>query len=169
MKIIVTADTHGKTESLKKLISHLDNSFYFVHLGDVVRDFESVRPLLDEKGIKYSNVKGNCDFSGPSFYSRLSIEGKEIGIVHGHQQRVKETLVRLDEYARERDLDAILYGHTHISKIGYGTTGILLMCPGSLGEPKSGKASFGVLEISGGILKPRIVLAEEMDKYFEER
>ena len=69
--------------------------------------------------------------------------------------------------ALEKELDVILFGHTHISKIEYGSTGILMMNPGSMSEPRLGKASFGVIVIEDGILTPRIVTVDDMERYFE--
>ncbi len=167
MKLIVTSDTHGSTASLEKLAGYLSGDDFLVHLGDFTRDMEKIIPMLTDKGIRHASVKGNCDYQGPGFYKRIVLDGKAIGLVHGHLQNVGSTLVTLDMFAREKELDAVLYGHTHIARVEYGSTGILMFNPGSMSEPRLGKASFGVIGIEDGILKPRIVTLDDMETYFE--
>ena len=167
MRLIITSDTHGNTGVLEKLTGFLKADDFLVHLGDFTRDFEKIQPQLTEKGIRNANVNGNCDYHGPGPYKKIVLSGKSIGLVHGHLQGVNSTLVTLDLFAQEKELDVILFGHTHISKIEYGSTGILMMNPGSMSEPRLGKASFGVIVIEDGILKPRIVTVDDMERYFE--
>jgi Predicted phosphoesterase len=60
-------------------------------------------------------------------------------------------------FAEQKQADAVLFGHTHIPKVEYSSTGRLLFNPGSLGEPRLGRATFGLLLMSREGIMPRIV------------
>ena len=78
-------------------------------------------------------------------------------MLHGHTQRVKYSLLSLGLLAEQKQAAAVLFGHTHIPKVEYSSTGRLLFNPGSLEEPRLGRATFGLLLLSHDGIMPRIV------------
>lgn len=156
-KILVTSDTHGHVAALRQAIVQAGEFTYFVHLGDCTADVEAVRPLLEERGVPVYQVRGNCDYSGAELYWEFHLDGQKIAMLHGHTQRVKYSLLSLGLLAEQKQADAVLFGHTHIPKVEYSSTGRLLFNPGSLGEPRLGRATFGLLLLSRDGIMPRIV------------
>ena len=62
MKILVFSDTHGDVSAMYDIISgHRYDTDLVIHLGDHIRDLESV--MLDFLQIAHIGVIGNCDFS----------------------------------------------------------------------------------------------------------
>ena len=52
--------------------------------------------------------------------------------------------------ARRAGADIALFGHTHIPHEEYDPeSGIYLFNPGSIGEPRAGRPSYGILSLSG--------------------
>ncbi len=134
-----------------------------VHLGDGLRDFFR---LTQEMGLPAVGVTGNCDV-GCSFLAEQPTEwqiieetgGMRIGLCHGHRFGVKYDLNALAERGWRDRLDVILFGHTHVPCVRLlspeecplpGRTRPLLLCnPGSIARPRSGRPTFGRLEIRG--------------------
>lgn len=74
-------------------------------------------------------IKANGDIS--SFLPLkqvLNLEGKRILAVHGHIERVKWSMIRLNFLAQEDKADIVLFGHTHIPIVE--NNGILYVNPG---------------------------------------
>lgn len=143
-KIMVMSDTHGNKSNIAKALTTFTDVDAIIHLGDYVRDAEYINKL---SGIKVYAIKGNCDISSKCKGERIiNIDGKKILAVHGHQQGVKSSLLRLALYAQEKEVDAALFGHTHIptEKV---SDGVLIYNPGSLGEPRGRKPSVGIITI----------------------
>lgn len=147
-KIFIVSDTHGDLSRAAEALRQEEPVDYIFHLGDNVRDAAH----LTGTGLVIS-VLGNCDFGGASLSERISIGGKSLLLTHGHSQGVKYGLNRLAYFAQEREADAVFFGHTHIPVIEY-YNGILLMNPGSISLPRSGKPTYGIVEIEGGFITP---------------
>lgn len=110
--IIVVSDSHGLTKDLEEIyFRHKDEAEYFIHCGDSGLDED--HPIL----APYICVNGNCDYYGFSNEYLFKVEGLNILVVHGHYQKVKAKLDYLYKYAKEKNSDIVLYGHTHIPKI----------------------------------------------------
>jgi len=147
VKILVLSDTHGAVfESIVKPMQKEKNIDLMIHCGDKYKDAEKIAGLL---GINdFYRVVGNCDFDTPNANNilDLEIEGKHVLITHGHLQHVKDGMDDLKELAKEKCADIVLFGHTHISHEEMDNN-ILYFNPGSTILPKSGKASYGIIEI----------------------
>lgn len=144
-KILVMSDTHGNKTNIAKALIKFSDVDAIIHLGDYVRDAEHIKKLTD---LKVYSVRGNCDISSMVKAERIiKVNGKKILAVHGHKQGVKSSLLRLSLYAKEKDVDAALFGHTHIP-LERMYEGVLLYNPGSIGEPRGRKPSVGIISIS---------------------
>lgn len=157
MKILVVSDTHGAVfESIAERIKKEKDIDLMIHCGDKFKDAKKLAAMI---GIEdYYNVVGNCDYdiSGELNMLDLKIEGKHVLITHGHLQNVKDGLDDLQILAEAMNADIVLFGHTHISHDEL-INNIHYFNPGSTILPKNGKASYGIVEISDGIIKTRIV------------
>lgn len=162
MKIIVLSDTHGKSYRIDDVLQRNRDYDALLFLGDGLRDFGGKSYSC------FSAVKGNCD--GFSFFGAsldapaeqlITLDGYKFLMTHGHTRSVKSGIESAMAYAYERGADVLLYGHTHIADERYYPEGSELcgkttdrpmyaFNPGSLGEPRGGEPSFGVIEIRNG-------------------
>lgn len=162
MKILVLSDTHGKGYRIAEVLERNRDYDALLFLGDGLRDFGG------DIYMGFAAVKGNCD--GFSFLGEssnvpaervITLDGYSFLMMHGHTMSVKSGTERAVAYAHERGADVLLYGHTHIADERYYPIGSELcgtvtnrpmysFNPGSLGEPRGGEPSFGVIEIRNG-------------------
>lgn len=154
MKIVVTADTHMSDEG-KQLPSCLakacETADLIIHAGDwkSIEVYRMLSKYAEVKGV-YGNV--DSDDIKKQFPSQQIMEanGYKIGIVHGHGEK-KTTEKRALEAFTGQEVDAIIFGHSHIPLIRYFKN-ILLMNPGSpTDKRKLPYYSYGILEIAEGM------------------
>lgn len=148
MRIIVISDSHNAVlnshiESMKK-----EGIFdLLIHLGDNYRDADKFAQRLNID--KVYKVFGNCDFYYTNDGTVLEevIEGKKIIMTHGHKYNVKVGLSKILEFAKEKNADLVLYGHTH-KALNQMMDNILFFNPGSTTHPREGSPSFGIINIT---------------------
>lgn len=145
MRILVISDTHKKLNHVIDLLSGDHRFDHIIHLGDLVSDARDIESVFE---LPVTCVRGNCDYYELEARAEevLEIGGIRIMACHGHLYHVKASLHGLRKAIDERDMDVVLYGHTHKSKIEYHGDGII-MNPGSIGLPRDGAPSFGVIHI----------------------
>ena len=143
MRILVTSDTHGDWDNLRRAIMAQPSAQVAIHLGDGEEDMSRLRHSFPEK--TFLQVGGNSDW-GSSLPSQgeYDAEGVKIFYTHGHLYAVKTTDEKVISAGRDRGAKIVLYGHTHIPREDY-VDGIYVMNPGRLGgwEP-----SYGVIDIT---------------------
>ena len=157
MDILVFSDSHGNLRNIQKALdAQIKKPDAILFLGDGLSSFQ----YLDFDGIPFYSVSGNCDgdFYGSLFSDDeriIELSGKKIMMTHGHKYDVKHTLTRLIYTAAVREVDIVLYGHTHMAHECVLTPdncempklqkNLYVMNPGAIG---SGGSSFGVISIS---------------------
>jgi putative phosphoesterase len=163
LRIGLISDTHGIVEPAFRALDLMGSLDLLVHAGDHYHDASAIAARVD---FPVHAVVGNCDsrLEGPE-EKILELDGMRIYITHGHKYNVKISLLRLYHRAVEVRAAVAVYGHTHVS--GYCHTpyegcpdsgGLLLINPGSVSKPRNGdKYSFGLLEITDGLIKPSIM------------
>ncbi|MBP1903792.1 putative phosphoesterase [Paenibacillus turicensis] len=153
MRIGVVSDTHifraGK-KLPQLLIEEFSKVDLILHLGDwVVMDvYDQLAQLAPVDGIA-----GNND--GYEIIERfgeqklLTLEGKKIGLIHGHTPYSRKGTDGNALLAFEgQKVDVILFGHSH-QPLMRNENGILLFNPGSPTDKRREKRySFGLLDIS---------------------
>ena len=169
MKILVFSDSHGKPDRLEAAIRRVPADAA-IHLGDGARDFETARERLGadfDRRMRFFSVRGNCDLGpeGLPLESEIVLGGLRFLILHGHTRRVKYGTKDLEDYARARGVDAVLYGHTHSADDrllpgGPGKQPLRIFNPGSIGGSLYLSPHFGILEIRDGTLFTNSVLWE---------
>jgi len=146
MQILVLSDTHGKVDAISQLLNSYKHKVQTViHLGDCASDILPLQPLYPE--INIVAVAGNCDYLATLQQERiLTLDSKRILLVHGHNHNIKSNYNRLMYYAQEKEVDACLFGHTHVPAI-FESGSVFFMNPGSLGAPIMRSPSHGLLTI----------------------
>lgn len=162
MDFLVISDTHGRGDRLAAVLArtHADVLFF---LGDGLRDLAGAAGLPPT----VRAVRGNCDFFGNTDAPEVRVEDfgtTRFFLTHGHRHGVKYSAEALIAAAAAAGADVALYGHTHVpytktipsgERVGGVTLQkpLLLLCPGSLGEPRDGAPSFATITVRpNGIL-----------------
>lgn len=130
MKALVVSDTHGELEILKRVIDKEKDANIIFHLGDGQDEVKEIKKLYTNKTI--IDVCGNCDIGSnrPSIVE-YNLSGNKILATHGNLFKVKLGITMLLEEAMKRNVDIVLYGHTHVPMI-CDFKGIKFMNPGAL-------------------------------------
>lgn len=149
---VILSDSHGRCEkAFSKLEPLFSENEFLVHLGDGSSD---MRPFVQLYPGKTYVCKGNCDFSYGAEEFIIEAEGLRILCCHGHIYGVKRGLCDLAAYAKSKDCEIALYGHTHIAAVEK-IDGVLCINPGALGSFSGG--SYCYLVVHKGKATPTIV------------
>ncbi len=147
MKFLVFSDSHGKTGGMEEAIRRNPDADAVFFLGDRTRDIAELR---ERSPMPWLAVAGNCDglFPGGEDELTLIFEGRKILLTHGHRYGVKGGTGALLAHGVAHSYDIILYGHTHEAHASFHRVGekeIYLCNPGSIGQPRGGAPTFGLL------------------------
>ena len=158
MTLLVISDSHGKIDRIEKAVALNPNCDAILFLGDCLRDLDRAEIL----GCQVIAVRGNCDNSSLCEPDERMLRFGEYNIMlmHGHRFGVKGGDGTAIAYAAKKGADVLLYGHTHTRLERYLDEGeivgdrvleraISVFNPGSIGEPRDGRPSFGVIVIRG--------------------
>ena len=149
MKILIMSDSHGNITNMLTAVK-TENPDMILHLGDHHTDCRTLRDTFPE--IPLRAVKGNCDKAGEVEIDEFICEYLRIMMTHGHRFNVKYSLDSLITNAMYKEVDILLYGHTHIPFTGK-IENLHIVNPGSVGEPR---ATYCVMEINSGKVKYEI-------------
>lgn len=146
VRILVISDTHRDAFHLRQALLEQPNADIVLFLGDGEEEFRDAAALLPGK--KFLSVAGNCDFSSKKpLEGVLDAAGKTVFYTHGHGLGVKYGLGTLIGRAKQLHADVALFGHTHVPMAVY-EDGLYIMNPGSLGHPREGGPTYGVVDIT---------------------
>lgn len=128
--ILVISDSHGLTESVRKIANRHHNANIKIHCGD--SELASNAPQLEE----FKTVKGNCDWD-QSFPEEevVDVNDFRIFVTHGHLYGVKSSLLQLQYRAEELQADIVLFGHSHVAYCEKQAN-MLFINPGSIRQPR---------------------------------
>lgn len=154
MRLGVISDSHGELDNLRQAAFILINEWKvdkIVHLGDECEDtvvFQEYPPqeIIQVHGVYCSH------YQDPSIINRplINIEGHRCLFTHTDKPHRNDLPEDPDpqELARQKKVDIIFYGHSHIPEIRQ-QDGIIWLNPGHLkNEDKKGFApSFAVAEL----------------------
>ena len=146
MKILIVSDTHGHERNLKKVIEKVGQTDLFIHLGDIEGHEDYIEALAD---CPVHMVSGNNDFfSDLPREEEFQLGRYRVLITHGHYYGVSVGTERLKEEARSRNIDIVMYGHTHRPEIDIDDH-VTVLNPGSLSYPRQWgrKPSYMLMEI----------------------
>lgn len=146
MKILVFSDSHASFSFMRRCIENYAPDA-IIHLGDYYRDAETMAEEYPQ--IPMFQVPGNCDMHRgyiPDPEIRLiEVGGVRIYMTHGHRHGVKQSLYKLLPDARAANVQAVLFGHTHIAHCQL-EDGMWVLNPG----PANYGGSAGLIESHNG-------------------
>lgn len=133
------SDSHGDRTTIEQIAKKQADAYF--HCGD--------SELVEEDAVFSTmyKVRGNSDMDS-AFPKEVeaTIDNKQIWMIHGHRHDVKESLMKVFYQAREKEVDIVLFGHSHL----YGAEmkeGILFVNPGSTVVPRGGNpATYAIIE-----------------------
>ena len=150
MKILVLSDSHAGLSFMRRCIRAVRPDA-MIHLGDHFGDGEAMAE--ENPHIPMHQVPGNCDLYRMMRYEPpvrcYDVCGVRLFMTHGHEQKVKQTLVKLLADARQMGAQAALYGHTHTADCRREADGLWVLNPGSCG---SSGGSVGLIETENGTI-----------------
>lgn len=147
MLVAIVSDTHRNNFYINKVKNVIEKADVLIHLGDNTADCDILNASF--KGMVYG-VSGNCDyFTKYPVEEVIEIEDKKVLITHGHEYEVKYGLGALINRAKELNVDAALFGHTHEALIEEYEN-IKFINPGSASLPRGRKNSIAFMEIEDG-------------------
>lgn len=133
---------HSLIEKIENLFDDVD---HIIHAGDIcseefLKDLEKIAPI--------TYCRGNCDLNSNWPRKQLITLNKiRIGITH-----FPEDLIHFEK----DNIRVFIHGHTHYPVIKEINPGILVICPGSLLEPRSPPTRFAFLNQPNSISRPSI-------------
>ncbi|MGL5520381.1 MAG: metallophosphoesterase family protein [Metamycoplasmataceae bacterium] len=142
--IIIISDSHGNNNEIKKI---LNNNFHDISIcaGDYETDLNFIK-----ENFTY-HVKGNNDFDDNNTDMFFSIGKFKFFLQHGH---LLGNYSQLDDkeymknFLKLYDVDVIIHGHTHITKIEKIDNKKFIINPGSITYPRgNSKASFIICKV----------------------
>ncbi|GAA0393383.1 metallophosphoesterase [Paenibacillus motobuensis] len=165
MKIGVVSDTHmPKRASVlpPALVSQFRNVDLIIHLGDwtsmeVYRQLSALAPV--------EGVAGNNDpeeiIQRFGYHKIIQLGSHKVGLTHGFlpegRGNAREKAMKIFQ---GQEADAILFGHSH-KPLLKRENGLLLFNPGSpTDKRREPKYSFGLLQISGEMIKAKHIYME---------
>jgi len=171
MKIAVFSDSHGRNDLMEEVMGRLYRTCdVFIHAGDGASGLFDLSAGYPER--MYIAVRGNCDGFSPYPLrgdETADLDGHRIFISHGDRFGVKLSPEGMRSAALSRGADIAIFGHTHKKYYEFSYVGseeklkyaamnpagrcpdaVHLFNPGSIGAPKDGRPSWGVIELKNG-------------------
>lgn len=146
MKILVISDTHRQHKALEEVLLRVGPIDEMIHLGDAEGKEDHIEALID---CPLHIVKGNSDaFARLPSEEEFYLGAYKTLICHGHQYGVRRGVETISEVAKERNVDIVMFGHTHVPLLKMEDN-LTLLNPGSISYPRQNnrKASFALIEI----------------------
>jgi len=146
-RIMIVSDTHRRIGNLAEAIYNEGKLDMLIHLGDVEGEEDVVEELA---GCKVCMVPGNNDFFSPLPRElEIEIAGKKVLLTHGHLYYVSLDLQTLREECLSRNIDIVMFGHTHRPLIQVEES-VSFINPGSISYPRQQdkRCTYIMLEIS---------------------
>lgn len=147
MRILIISDTHGSHRNLDKVLERVGEIDMLLHLGDVEGGEYYIEQMA---GCPVHIVSGNNDFwSDLPDEQELRIGKYRVLMTHGHGYYVSMDTRRLKKKARERNVQIVMYGHTHRPDIDLSGD-VIAINPGSLSYPRQPgrQATYVIMDVN---------------------
>lgn len=164
MRYVVAGDFHIDEFNLnihERIIEELENSDGIIIPGDITSS--KVLDFFKATGKKVIAVRGNCDLDLDflKYYEEFKVGDKKIGVIHSHTFG-RGNIEGIRKYAESRNLDILIFGHTHQDYYDNKSKPILLNPGTATGTPsgsgyKAGK-TYAILEINDGVEAEILIL-----------
>ena len=149
MKILIVSDTHRRDANLKAVIEKTAPFDMMIHLGDTEGSEEHFREWVKNEKCAIHVVRGNNDFFSMSEREKeISIGKYRAFLTHGHMYGVSLGPEGIEDEARSRKVNIVMYGHTHKPYLDE-REGVTILNPGSLSFPRQEgrRPSYMVMEL----------------------
>ncbi len=92
----------------------------------------------------------------------INAHGFKIGLIHGHKIKPRGDIGKLTKYAKEKDVDILVSGHTHTPSATLNEDKLLLN-PGSItgvwgGKSKNRNPTFGIIHLKTNLAQFEIII-----------
>lgn len=145
-KIMIVSDTHRRHDNLLKALNAESPIDLLIHLGDVEGEEDYIQAIA---GCEVVIISGNNDFfSTLDREKEIIIGGYRVLLTHGHYYCVSVGLDVIKKEAMGRNIDIVMFGHTHIPLIKTDEE-IIIINPGSISYPRQEdhKATYIIMDI----------------------
>lgn len=145
MKVLIVSDTHKHQENLGIVLEREKNLDLMIHLGDAEGFEDEIKYMV---GCPLEIVAGNNDFfSNLEKEKELEIGKYKVLITHGHYYYVSTGVEDIKKEAAGRNMDIVMFGHTHRPLLEKGK-GVIALNPGSISYPRQEgrKPSYAIME-----------------------
>lgn len=133
MKILIVSDTHRAHNTLTEVVEKEKPLDMMIHLGDVEGGEYYIDSLVS---CPVRMIGGNNDFFTDLPREQEFFIGKyKAFITHGHRYYVSRGEEDLKNAARQRMVDIVMYGHTHVPVIREDDN-LVILNPGSISYPR---------------------------------
>lgn len=160
MKVGIISDSHGNYKNIEEAVKWLvgvEKVELFIHLGDNYEDADFVEEISYLPVIRVPGVY--CEqYFDPTIPNRIieDFNGKKVLISHTsetHSNDLPDDL-RPEEMIANKEIDFILFGHTHIPYLEENN-GIILFNPGHLrnNDKRGYLPSFGLIDFANHYMK----------------
>jgi len=152
MKVLIVSDTHRNEDNLIEVLEREKECDLLIHCGDVEGAEDEIEHYA---GCETVFVAGNNDFfSRLPREMELTIEGMHVLVTHGHNYYVNTNPGYIRKEAKSRNIDIVMYGHTHRPVIDESEN-LIVINPGSLTYPRQEgrRPSYVVLELENRDIK----------------
>ena len=132
-RILIVSDTHRRNNNLVKVLGSIGRIDLLIHLGDAEGSEDYIEAVA---GCPVEILAGNSDFfTGLDREKMIQIGKYKVFLTHGQNYNVSFSSSDLQEEARSRGADIVMFGHTHRPMIE--SDGCLtVLNPGSLSYPR---------------------------------
>lgn len=166
MRIVVVSDTHMPRMNKKlpsRLLRELKTADVILHAGDWTNlyVYDALAAFAPTYGVAGNN-DGADIIRKFGLRKQLELGGVRIGIVHGHGDGKRvDTETRAMEAFQNIQLDALIYGHSHIPVLKR-SAGMLIFNPGSPTDKRRQPLySFGIFQVTGGTLTAKHIYYDD--------
>ena len=151
-RILVLSDTHGLSLKRVQDIINKEKCDITVHCGDYGYEPEVMKKLFTYY------VDGNNDFLSQENKQseKFEVENFNFLVIHGHQVprfKYRDWLNGIHRYVADKNVDVVLFGHSHHFEVKEFFDHIILANPGSIALPDNMQSTYLVITINKGEIR----------------
>ena len=176
MKIGIVSDSHGNIENLKRAFHEIKDKHkcdLFIHLGDDYGDIKKAGIALSKNVICVPGVY-HKNYTSKDTEQRIikQIENLRFLITHSRDKHKNDPdwLPDPKVVLEKKEVDVVLFGHTHVPDISESENKIIFFNPGHLKDQdkKAYPSSYGIIEIIDNKISLKILSLFYKDILFEK-
>ena len=153
-RILLVSDNHMDETILNTVYTTYQTKMdYYIHCGDSQMEYDHLKHY-------FLCVRGNNDDYDYPLEKIITIEQRKILVIHGTRLADYGKQSRLIAYAKNKGVDTVFFGHTHIPLM-LKTKDMVLINPGSLRYNRDGSPrSYAIVTIDGSTIDAQFLTIE---------